>query len=85
MDRWLIKSINAGGVYDHRYHQNAWNRFLAMIKEQKLKISDEEKQGVKNYIFQCAKLESATMFQKMADKCLMEAKKHFGVYNEKQE
>ena len=56
-----------------------------MIKEQKLKTSDEEKQEVKNYIFQCAKLESATMFQKMADKCLMEAKKHFGVHNEKQE
>lgn len=81
----LIQSIDTEGVYDYRQCQYAWNRFLAMIKEQKLKISDEEKQEVKNYIFQCAKLESATMFQKMADKCLMEAKKHFGVYNEKQE
>lgn len=85
MDRWLIKSINAGGVYDHRYHQNAWKRFLAMIEEQKLKISDTEREEVKNYIFQRAKIETASMFQKMADKCLMDAKKHFGEYNEKQE
>ena len=54
-----------------------------MIEEQKLKISDTEREEVKNYIFQCAKLESASMFQEMAYKCLMEAKKHVGVYNEK--
>ena len=85
MDGWLMQFTNEEGTYDGRHYKYAWNRFLAMIKEQKLKTSDEEKQEVKNYIFQCAKLESATMFQKMADKCLMEAKKHFGVHNEKQE
>jgi len=78
MDGWLMQFTHYEGTYDGRYRQYAWNRFLAMIKDKKLKISDEEKQGVTNYIFQGTKLESASMFQKLADKCLMEAQVHFG-------
>jgi hypothetical protein len=73
----LIQSVDAEGVYDYRNYQYALNRFLAMIEEQKLKISDADRQEVKNYIFQGVKLESASMFQKLADKCLMEAQEHF--------
>ncbi len=74
----LIQSIDAEGVYDYRQYQYAWKHFLAMIEKQKFKISDAERQEVKNYIFQGTKLESAFMFQKLADKCLMEAQVHFG-------
>ena len=78
MDGWLIKSIKEDGTYDGRYRQYAWNRFLATIEEQKLKISDEEKQDVTNYIFQGVKCQCASVFRKLADKCLMEAQEYFG-------
>lgn len=73
----LIQSINEDGIYDGRHSQYAWNRFLGMIEEQKLKISDAEKHEVKNYIFHGAKIKSASVFQESADKCLLEAKERF--------
>ena len=79
MYRRLIQSINEDGIYDGRHSQYAWNRFLGMIEEQKLNISDAEKEDVKNYIFfRGLKSKRVSVFQKIADKCLMEAKEHFG-------
>ena len=78
MDEWLILSIKGDSTYDARHYQYAWKRFLEMIKEQQLKISEEEKQEVKNYIFQGVKFKCANMFQELADKCLAEAKVHCG-------
>lgn len=77
MDGWLMQFTNEEGTYDGRHYKYAWNRFLAMIKEQKLKISDEEKQEVSNYIFHRVNLQDALRFQMLADKCFEESKMHF--------
>lgn len=74
----LIQSVDVEGVYDYRHYKYAWKLFLAIIEEQKLKISDAEKHEVKNYIFHGIKIKSASMFQESADKCFMEAKVHCG-------
>lgn len=76
MDRWF-RSIKDDSTYDAHHYQYAWNRFLAMIEKLKLKISNNEKENVKNYLFQDVKIQDVSMFQELADKCLEEAKKYF--------
>ena len=78
MDGRLIQFIKEEGTYDGRYRQYAWKRFLEMIKEQQLKISEEEKQEVKNYIFQGGNLRVPSRLQGLVAKCLTEAKVHCG-------
>jgi hypothetical protein len=77
MDRRLIKPFNEVEMHVAHHYQYAWNRFLVMIEEKKLKISDAEKHEVKNYIFHGDKIKSASVFQESADKCLLEAKERF--------
>ena len=77
MDRRLIKPFNEVDMHVAHHYQYEWNRFLVMIEEKKLKISDAEKHEVKNYIFHGAKIKSASVFQESADKCLLEAKERF--------
>lgn len=77
MDRRLIKPFNEVEMHVAHHYQYVWNRFLRMIEEQKLKISDAEKHEVKNYIFHGAKIKSVSVFQESADKCLLEAKERF--------
>lgn len=78
MDEWLILSIKGDSTYDARHYQYAWKRFLEMIKEQQLKISEEEKQEVKNYIFQGGNLRVPSRLHELVAKCLTEAKVHCG-------
>lgn len=72
-DGWLILKNTTEAIEDRETWNLAWNIFCDKIKVDRIQLSEDERQVVKEYIFMGKKPDNTLQYQELVDACIQNA------------